>query len=69
MVLSTNTMQLLFYLYVRVHVVETPDQYDDVIINGQDSQGVTGESHRTRSCLKYWTCISSIIESPGLYQV
>ncbi len=43
----------LFCLYVRVHVVDTADQYDDVIINGQDSQGVTGESHRTRSCLQY----------------
>jgi len=32
-------------LYLRVCAVDTPEDYDDVIIIGQNAIDVTGESH------------------------
>ena len=61
----------MFVLSICSCVVDTPEHYDDVIINGQILQEVTGESHRTAfhdHLHPLILNISTINESSRLYQ-
>ena len=52
--------------------MDTPEPYDDVIIDGQNSPGVTGKGETHRRALYYQPLLMSVCysinESSGLYQ-